>query len=67
MTKICFTTTGAWDQADGFGCAGLGGLLKKPLDTKSLGLFLFGEVCTVAEGNAQFGNLMLSKLTIRAK
>ena len=44
-----------------FGCAGLGGLLDKPLDTKSLGLFLFGEVC-MAEGYAEFGNLMLSKL-----
>lgn len=55
------------DDAIVFGCAGLGGLLKKPLDTKSLGLFLFGEVCTVREGKAEFGNLMLSKLTIRAK
>ena len=24
MTKLCFTTTGAWDLADGFGCASLG-------------------------------------------
>lgn len=47
-----------------FGCAGLSGLLDKPLDTKSLGLFLFGEVCTV-DGTAEFGNLMLSKLVIR--
>ncbi len=46
-----------------FGCAGLSGLLDKPLDTDSLGLFLFGEVCTV-EGKAEFGNLMLSKLKI---
>lgn len=49
-----------------FGCAGLSGLLDKPLDTRSLGLFLFGEVCTV-EGKAEFGNLMLSKLRITAK
>lgn len=46
-----------------FGCAGLSGILDKPLDTKSLGLFLFGEVC-VADGYAEFGNLMLSKLRI---
>ena len=49
-----------------FGCAGLSGLLDKPLTTKSLGLFLFGEVCTV-DGKAEFGNLMLSKLKITAK
>lgn len=49
-----------------FGCAGLSGLLDKPLDTKSLGLFLFGEVCTVGN-KAEFGNLMLSKLNIRKK
>lgn len=49
-----------------FGCAGLAGLLDKPLTTKSLGLFLFGEVCTV-NGKAEFGNLMLSKLKITAK
>lgn len=47
-----------------FGCAGLSGLLDKPLDTTSLGLFLFGEVCTV-NGKAEFGNLMLSKLQIK--
>ena len=49
-----------------FGCAGLSGLLDKPLDTKSLGLFLFGEVCTVGN-RAEFGNLMLSKLKITEK
>lgn len=49
-----------------FGCAGLSGLLNKPLDTKSPGLFLFGEVCTV-DGKAEFGNLMLSKLRILPK
>lgn len=49
-----------------FGCAGLSGLLDKPLDTNSLGLFLFGEVCTTG-GVAEFGNLMLSKLLIKEK
>lgn len=49
-----------------FGCAGLSGILDKPLDTTSLGLFLYGEVCTV-DGIAEFGNLMLSKLIINAK
>lgn len=49
-----------------FGCAGLSGLLDRPLDTNSLGLFLFGEVCTV-DGIAEFGNLMLSKLVIKSK
>lgn len=49
-----------------FGCAGLSGLLDKPLNTPSLGLFLFGEVCTV-DGVAEFGNLMLSKLIIQPK
>ena len=47
-----------------FGCAGLSGLLDRPLETDSLGLFLFGEVCTV-DGVAEFGNLMLSKLVIK--
>ena len=49
-----------------FGCAGLSGLLDRPLQTNSLGLFLFGEVCTTANG-AEFGNLMLSKLIIKHK
>ena len=49
-----------------FGCAGLSGLLDKPLTTDSLGLFLFGEVCTV-DGKSEFGNLMLSKLRIQRK
>ena len=53
-------------QAVIFGCAGLSGLLDKPLDTASVGLFLFGEVCTV-EGKAEFGNLMLSKLRVLPK
>lgn len=49
-----------------FGCAGLSGLLDQPLDTPSLGLFLFGEVCAV-NGKSEFGNLMLSKLKITEK
>ena len=49
-----------------FGCAGLSGLLDQPIDCPGLGLFLFGEVCSV-DGGAQFGNLMLSKLRIIEK
>ena len=49
-----------------FGCAGLSGLLEKPLSPPSLGLFLFGEVCTV-DGVSGFGNLMLSKLIIKKR
>lgn len=49
-----------------FGCAGLSGLLDRPLNTQSLGLFLFGEVCTV-DGVSEFGNLMLSKLVVQPK
>lgn len=49
-----------------FGCAGLSGLLDRPLNTPSFGLFLFGEVCHV-DGVSEFGNLMLSKLVIRSK
>ena len=46
-----------------FGCAGLKGILDKPLGTPGMGLFMFGEVCTGASGSA-FGNLMLSKLRV---
>lgn len=49
-----------------FGCAGLSGLLDQPLQTDSLGLFLFGEVCTTCT-TIEFGNLMLSKLRILQK
>ena len=49
-----------------FGCAGLKGILPKPMNGKSLGLFLFGEVCT-KDGVSEFGNLMLSKLRILTK
>lgn len=49
-----------------FGCAGLGGILDEIPQTPSLGLFLFGEVCTV-NGQAEFGNLMFSKLRIKKR
>lgn len=64
--KVYDTMRAFYDDPDAivFGCAGLSGLLDKPLDTKSLGLFLFGEVCTV-DGVAEFGNLMLSKLVVK--
>lgn len=63
--RVYETIRGFYDDPDAivFGCAGLSGILDKPLDTNSLGLFLFGEVC-VADGYAEFGNLMLSKLRI---
>ncbi len=66
--KVYDTMHAFYDDEDAivFGCAGLSGLLDKPLTTKSLGLFLFGEVCTV-NGKAEFGNLMLSKLKVTAK
>lgn len=66
--KVYETMRKFYDDSDAivFGCAGLSGLLDKPLDTTSLGLFLFGEVCTV-DGVAEFGNLMLSKLVIRTR
>jgi len=67
-TQVYDTIRGFYDDPDAivFGCAGLSGILDKPLDTKSLGLFLFGEVC-MSEGYAEFGNLMLSKLLIRPR
>ncbi|MBP3634005.1 MAG: hypothetical protein J6J43_05485 [Oscillospiraceae bacterium] len=66
--KVYDTMRNFYDDPDAivFGCAGLSGLLDRPLDTTSLGLFLFGEVC-MADGCAEFGNLMLSKLLIRKK
>lgn len=66
--KVYDTMRAFYDDPDAivFGCAGLSGLLDRPLDTKSLGLFLFGEVCTV-DGYSEFGNLMLSKLVIQPK
>lgn len=63
--QVYETVRNFYDDRDAvvFGCAGLAGILDKPLDTESLGLFLFGEVC-MADGCAEFGNLMLSKLRI---
>ncbi len=54
------------EQAIVFGCAGLKSTLSTGLVTKGLGLFMFGEVCTVNE-RSDFGNLMLSKLIVRKK
>lgn len=53
-------------QAVVFGCAGLKGILPKPVTGKGVGLFMFGEVCTL-NGTSEFGNLMLSKLRILPK
>ncbi len=49
-----------------FGCAGLKGTLEHGIKSDGLGLFMFGEVCTV-ENHSDFGNLMLSKLKIKKK
>lgn len=49
-----------------FGCAGLKGILPDKLQTKGMGLFMFGEVCTL-DGISEFGNLMLSKLRVLNK
>lgn len=54
------------DAAIVCGCAGLKGILPKPLQLGGCGLFLFGEVCSVGL-DARFGNLMLSKLRITEK
>lgn len=51
------------DDAIIFGCAGLRGILTAPLTTRSIGLFMFGEICDV-DGKVEFGNLMLSKIKI---
>ena len=49
-----------------FGCAGLKGITGEITSVKSLGLYLFGEICAV-QGQAVFGNLMLSKLKLVKK
>lgn len=49
-----------------FGCAGLKGILPKKLNSKGIGLFMFGEICTSGTVS-EFGNLMLSKLRIEKK
>ena len=53
------------DEADVivFGCAGLKAITGEITLIKSLGLYLFGEIC-MAENQAVFGNLMLSKLRL---
>ena len=47
-----------------FGCAGLKDITGEITPVKSLGLYLYGEIC-MAEDQAVFGNLMLSKLRLR--
>lgn len=66
--KVTEMAKAFYDDKDAivFGCAGLGGILDEIPNTPSLGLFLFGEVCTV-DGKAEFGNLMLSKLRIKER
>lgn len=49
-----------------FGCAGLKGILDKNLECNGVGLFMFGEICTV-NSKSDFGNLMLSKLKVTKK
>lgn len=49
-----------------FGCAGLKGITGELTPVKSLGLYLFGEVCMTEDG-AEFGNLMLSKIRFVSK
>ncbi len=49
-----------------FGCAGLKQTLTTGIKTKALGLFMFGEVCTI-DGHSDFGNLMLSKIKLIKK
>ena len=49
-----------------FGCAGLKGTLPGPMRSGGLGLYMFGEVCTMEKG-VDFGNLMLSKIIIKEK
>lgn len=44
-----------------FGCAGLKQTLTAGICTNALGLFMFGEVCTI-NSHSDFGNLMLSKI-----
>lgn len=54
------------ENAITFGCAGLKGILPSYMNTKGMGLFMFGEVCT-KDGVSEFGNLMLSKIRILKK
>lgn len=54
------------DNAIIFGCAGLKQTLSGGIPTNGLGLFMFGEVCTL-NGHSDFGNLMLSKIVFKKK
>ena len=49
-----------------FGCAGLKGITGELPPVKSLGLYLYGEICMVGNQSV-FGNLMLSKLKLIKK
>ena len=49
-----------------FGCAGIKGITGEIPKISSLGLYMYGEVSTTEHG-AEFGNLMLSKLTLIEK
>ncbi len=44
-----------------FGCAGLKSITGELPEIQSLGLYMFGEICTTENGT-EFGNLMLSKI-----
>lgn len=46
-----------------FGCAGIKGITGEISEVKSLGLYMYGEIC-MTEFGAEFGNLMLSKITL---
>ena len=66
--KVLARMQAFYDDKDAivFGCAGLKGILPEHLKAQGLGLFLFGEVCTI-DGYSEFGNLMLSKIRICRK
>ena len=49
-----------------FGCAGIKGITGEISKVRSLGLYMYGEICIAGFG-ADFGNLMLSKITIIKK
>ena len=49
-----------------FGCAGIKGITGEISKISSLGLYMYGEICMTERG-AEFGNLMLSKITLRKK
>ena len=46
-----------------FGCAGIKGITGEISEVRSLGLYMYGEIC-MTEFGAEFGNLMLSKITL---